>query len=318
MGEPLISVIMPCYNHEKYVEQSIQSVMDQPFQNIELIVIDDGSRDKTPEIIRKLADRYGFYYELQEVNKGICHTLNKAISHARGRYIKFLASDDFLHDQSIQEFVNHMENNPRIDACFGDLVEVDKDGNYVRLLKSGVSKLFQNRFQVNSIVNVSADMAIQVSPMVGTAYIIKKSVLGEFGKFDETQIVEDWDLFLFLVCHSKKISYIPSIAGYWRRIELKDRTVRRDNRRWFLSDFRIITKYKHYVSRRSFEIAIKNIIRFHTSIAVTCNESPAYLLSVSRKYLFIWSLFTDYSFVSRVFGFYREKFLKKLHLKLSR
>ena len=318
MAQPLVSVIMPCYNHEKYVEQSIQSVLDQPYKNIELIVIDDGSRDTTPEIIRKLGDQYGFYYELHGVNKGICHTLNKGISHASGRYIKFLASDDFLHEQSILDFINHMEKDPKIDACFGDLIEVDKEGNDVRLLKSGVSKLFQSRFLVSSIVNVSPDMAIQVSPMIGSAYIIKRSVLSEFGAFDESQIVEDWDLFLFLVCHLKKISYIPSIAGYWRRIELRERPVRRDNKRWFFSDVHIVTKYRHYVSRRSFETAIKNLIRFHASIAITCNESPVYLLRLAKKYLFVWALFADFGFVSRVLGFYREKALTKLHCKVYR
>lgn len=318
MEQPKVTVIMPCYNHEKYVEQAIQSVIDQPYKNIELIVIDDGSRDRTPEMIRKLGDKYGFYYELQAVNKGICHTLNMAISRANGRYIKFLASDDFLHERSILEFVNHMETNPKIDACFGDLIEVDQDGNDVRILKSGVSKLFKKRFLVDSIENISADMAIQVSPMIGSAYIIKRSVLGEFGQFDETQIVEDWDLFLFLVCHLKKIAYIPSIAGYWRRIELNERPVKRDNKKWFLSDFQIITKYKNHVSRRSFEIGLKNIIRFHTSIAICCNESPSYLFRFAKRYLFIWALFAEIGFVSKVFGFYREKALTRLHLKVSR
>ncbi|MHB1605926.1 MAG: glycosyltransferase [Leptospirales bacterium] len=318
MEQPLVSVVMPCYNHEKYVEQSILSVIRQPYKNVELIAIDDGSKDCTPEIVKRLAEKYDFYFELQQTNKGICHTLNKGIGLAKGRYIKFLASDDFLHDQSITEFVAAMENDPKIDACFGDLNEVDKDGNYIRCLKSGVSRLFESKFKVDSIADISPDMAIQVSPMIGSAYMIRKSVLDEFGRFNETLIVEDWDLFMYLVCHSKKISCIPAVAAYYRTIGLAERPVRRDNKRWFLSDFRIITKYKDHVSRKSFEIATKNIVRFHTKIAIECNESPSYLLWHVKKHLFLLSLFKDFKFLTKIFNFYKKSLITTFRSKFQK
>ncbi|MHB8422855.1 MAG: glycosyltransferase [Leptospirales bacterium] len=318
MGQPLISVIMPCYNHEKYVRQSILSVIEQPYKNMELIAIDDASQDHTPEIIKGLAKEYGFYFELQQVNKGICHTLNKGIGLARGRYIKFLASDDFLHGQSIEEFVNHMENNPEIDACFGDLIEVDKEGNQVRSLRSGIQRPFQNKFPVNSVMDISPDMALQVSPIVGPSYIIKKSVLEEFGRFDETQIVEDWDLFLFLVCHSKKISYIPSVAGFYRVFSRKDKPYRRDNKKQFLTDIHIITKYKTHVQKQSFERSIKNLVALYAASSIVCDESPAYFFGFSKKFPFLWSLYMDLGFLHRILNLYREKFLMKLHSGLHR
>ncbi|MHB8544093.1 MAG: glycosyltransferase [Leptospirales bacterium] len=318
MDQPLISVIMPCYNHEKYVEQSILSVIGQPYKNVELIAIDDGSKDQTPEILKGLAQKHGFYHELQETNKGVCHTINKAIGLARGRYIKFLASDDFLHDQSLGEFVNRMENDAKIDVCFGDLIQVDKEGNQVRFLKSGLQSRFQSKFPVNSVVDISPDMAIQVSPIIGPSFLIKKSVLDEFGPFDENQIVEDWDLFLFLVCHSKNISYIPAVAGFYRTFPPQDRPYRRDHKKQFLTDIHIITKYKKNVDRKSFEIAIKNLVRLYVAIAVSSEESPAYFLGYAKKHLSLLSLFTDFKFLKKIFDFYKKTLITNLRSRLHR
>lgn len=318
MEQPLISIIMPCYNHEAYVEQSIQSVIGQPYRNVELIAIDDGSKDRTPEIVEGLAKKYGFYHELHQVNQGVCHTMNKAIGLAKGRYIKFLASDDFLHEQSVWEFVNHMENNPEVDACFGDLLQVNQEGNTVRCLKSGLQTRFTSKFPVNSVIDISADMALQVSPIIGPSFIIKKSVLDEFGRFDESQVVEDWDLFLFLVCRSKKISYIPAVAGFYRTFGPKDRPYRKDYKKQFLTDIHIVTKYKNNVDRKSFETAIKNLVRLYVTISMASDESPAYYLGFVKKFPFIWTLFADFGFLRRILKLYREKLTTKFAAGVDR
>lgn len=307
MEAPLISVIMPCYNHEKYVEQSIRSVISQPFKNLELIAIDDGSQDGTPEIIRRLGEAYGFTFALQKENRGVCHTLNTALDRARGRYIKFLASDDFLHDRSLSDFIAYMEGAPGIEACFGDLVEVDKNGATIGFLKSGIQQPFRQRFPVDDVTEISVDMALQISPILGPSYLFRKSLLKSFGRFDETQIVEDWDLFLHLVSHAKPLAYLPAIAGYYRRFTPQDKPIRRDNRKWFFSDLKTVEKYKDYAAKASFESAIKNIVKLHAAIAVTCGESPLFLLRPAKRYLFLWTLCADGAFLVSILKLYRKK-----------
>lgn len=307
MEKPLISVIVPCYNHEKYVGKSILSVIEQPYKNIELIVIDDGSQDNTAKIVKQLAEKHGFYSEIHKVNQGICRTLNKAIALSKGKYVKFLASDDFIHDQSITEFVNHMESNPDVDVCFGDLIKIDEDGNQVDFLKSGISNSFKKKYLVDNIVDVSGDIAIQSSPIIGPSYVIKKSILDEFGPFDESQIVEDWDLFLFLVCHSKKISYIPAVAGFYRIFSAKKRPYKRSIKKHFLSDIHIVSKYRDYVPAESFNNGIKNLVRHYSLASILLHEeSPAYFLGFVKKFPFLWSFLGDFWFQRQILNAYKK------------
>ena len=319
MGDPLVSIIMPCYNHEKYVGKSILSIINQPYKNIEIIAIDDGSHDSTPKIIKDLSRKYGFYCEIHDTNQGICRTLNKAIGLSSGQYIKFLASDDFIHEQSIVEFVHHFENHPEVDVCFGDLIKIDEDDNQIDFLKSGIPKSFQRKYSVDNVVNISASKAIQASPIIGPSYVIKKSVLNEFGLFDESQLVEDWDLFLFLVCHSKKVSYIPAIAGFYRVFNARNRPFKRSLKKHFLSDIKIVSKYREYVPDESFKTGVKNLVRHYSTISIVeGGESPTYFfLGFVKDFPFLWSLLKDFWFQRQLLKAYKKNLFTKISIFLK-
>lgn len=92
---PLVTVVIPSYNHAQYVGQAIESVMSQTYPNIQLIVVDDGSKDGSREVIGGLAERYGFQAILNEVNRGQSHAFNLAIELAKGEFISLLPSDDW-------------------------------------------------------------------------------------------------------------------------------------------------------------------------------------------------------------------------------
>ena len=95
LDNDLVSVIIPVYNSEKYVEKAICSVIRQAYGNIEIIVIDDGSTDRSSEIIKKLISQNSFirYYQMEK-NSGVAIARNTGIALAKGRYIAFLDSDD--------------------------------------------------------------------------------------------------------------------------------------------------------------------------------------------------------------------------------
>lgn len=96
---PLISILVCNYNYEKYIEESLNSIINQDYDNIEIIVIDDGSKDDSVNIIESYINKnskYKIYLHAEKKNKGICHGRNKAISTAKGEYFLFIDSDDTI------------------------------------------------------------------------------------------------------------------------------------------------------------------------------------------------------------------------------
>lgn len=111
----LVSVIMSAYNHEDYVQQAIKSIINQTYKNIELLVIDDGSKDSTWQKIKEMEDEcrkrfINIHFETKE-NEGVCTTFNKLISMAKGEYIQFIASDDIVKQNIIETYVDFLSNN---------------------------------------------------------------------------------------------------------------------------------------------------------------------------------------------------------------
>ena len=116
----LVSVIIPAYNHEQFVQETILSIIAQTYKNIELIVIDDGSKDNTWNKINELKSdceqRFTrVHFETQE-NRGTCNTLNKLISLTKGDYVYFIASDDLAKPQAIEKQIIAITKNNAIVA----------------------------------------------------------------------------------------------------------------------------------------------------------------------------------------------------------
>ncbi|MEG0901309.1 MAG: glycosyltransferase family A protein, partial [Clostridia bacterium] len=113
-----LMVVIPCYNHESFVQDSIQSVIDQSYQNIELIIIDDGSKDGSVEKIKEMLDlceeRFIRFKFISRENRGISVTLNEAIRWSKGEYWAICSSDDFYHYNKIEKQVTLMHNDKNI------------------------------------------------------------------------------------------------------------------------------------------------------------------------------------------------------------
>lgn len=111
-SQPLVSVIIASYNHEKYIEASIASVAAQTYRNVELLVVDDGSSDGSVELLRGLQAKYGFDLRVQQ-NQGLSRTLNEAIARARGNLIVPFGSDDIMLPQRLEKQVHTCGTSPR-------------------------------------------------------------------------------------------------------------------------------------------------------------------------------------------------------------
>lgn len=158
---PLVSVIVPAYNHQNYVQETLKSIINQTYQNIELIVIDDGSKDATWQKICELKNeckkRFTRVYFATKKNEGTCKTFNKLISLTKGDYIYIIASDDVAKPQAIEKLLQAIEpvdavlavgNNEFIDAA-GKRIGWDKKQNSVPLTKAKY-KTFAEQLKISA------------------------------------------------------------------------------------------------------------------------------------------------------------------------
>jgi glycosyltransferase involved in cell wall biosynthesis len=113
---PLISVIMPVYNAEKYLDEAIQSILNQTFKDFEFVIINDGSTDKSKEIILSYEDERIIYIE-NETNLKLIKTLNKGLVLSKGKYIIRMDADDISLPNRFEKQVNFMEENPLVVVC---------------------------------------------------------------------------------------------------------------------------------------------------------------------------------------------------------
>lgn len=125
---PTVSVLIPSYNHEKFVKECIQSILDQTFQDFEIVITDDGSTDRTVEIIESFDDPRITLFK-HSINKGACIATNNCILNSSGKYISMLSSDDAWYPEKLEVQVRYLDKHPEIAAVFGKVEWIDEESN---------------------------------------------------------------------------------------------------------------------------------------------------------------------------------------------
>jgi Glycosyltransferases involved in cell wall biogenesis len=153
MDDVMVSIIMPVYNAEKYVEEAIKSVIEQTYSNWELVIIDDCSTDSSMKIVHNFKDsRIRIFYN--EKNHGISYSRNRALSMSRGKYIAIMDDDDISMPTRLEKQVIYLETHDEVGVLGGNYDWIDEQGNVVKRI-SGAFKnpryirarlLFQNIF----------------------------------------------------------------------------------------------------------------------------------------------------------------------------
>ena len=119
-----VSIIVPAYNAQKTIGRCIESILNQTYTDFELLVMDDGSKDETPEIIDRYAAKDARIIAVHKPNSGVSDTRNQALDRASGRYIQFLDADDWISPDATRLFVRAMEDNPTCDMVIADFYRV--------------------------------------------------------------------------------------------------------------------------------------------------------------------------------------------------
>lgn len=136
ISKPLVSVVMPAYNAKENIQEAVNSILDQTYSNIELIVIDDGSTDETAKIISSFNDHRVKYYR-NSYNRGLVYTLNRGIKLSKGKYIARMDSDDISLRTRIYKQVEYLEEHKDCIVCgtYAQSFRTDSLGNKIKMSK---------------------------------------------------------------------------------------------------------------------------------------------------------------------------------------
>lgn len=207
--KPLVSVIISCYNHEKYIEECILSVINQDYTDIELLVVDDGSSDSSVEVIRKLEEKYSFYFLAQE-NKGLTKTLNETIAKSKGEYIVPLGSDDVMLPHRITTQIEYIKDKPEVGICGGNIELIDSEGILYPENKQSRDIPFRR-------LNFE-DVFLERKPYVpATTLLIRREALESVGGFDEENRLEDLMIELKITNAGYYIDCLPVVLSKYRK-----------------------------------------------------------------------------------------------------
>lgn len=184
MSQPLVSIIMSVYNTEKYVEQAIQSILDQTHTNLEFIIIDDGSTDRSDEIMRAYTDPR-IVYAPNEGNKKIVYSFNKGLDLAKGDYIVFLGSDDYSIPERLAKQVAFLQQNKEVGFVGSDVRFVNMRGEY----SDNQISYHATPFEVEVIM-------LFKNFFCASAVMFKREAIGDLRFDPEFPVAEDYDLYL--------------------------------------------------------------------------------------------------------------------------
>jgi glycosyltransferase involved in cell wall biosynthesis len=195
---PQISVIIPSYNHGKYIVTAINSVLSQSFEDFELIVIDDGSKDSSPQIIQTIHDPRLIFFA--QKNKGAHEAINRGLSLAKGKYLTILNSDDVFHPLRLEKCREVLENKPEVDLVSSWIEVIGKTGEVLdtkkawhNLLPWDIEDIQHSFLHTNDYVrNLLATNFVATTSNI----FMRSSVFSSIGGMRNLRFAHDWDFLL--------------------------------------------------------------------------------------------------------------------------
>ncbi len=199
---PLISVIIPAFNSEKTIQETIESVLNQTWRNLEIIVVNDGSQDSTLDIVTSIKDPRLKVFSYP--NAGVADSRNRGISQAGSEFISFLDADDLWTTDKLETQLKALQENPQAGVAYSWTDYIDENSQFLR-----------GGFHSTANGDVYAELLKSNFLANGSSVLIRAQALSEVGGFDKSFTpAEDWDMYLrlaaryhFVVVPSPQILY---------------------------------------------------------------------------------------------------------------
>lgn len=281
---PLVSVLMASYNHEQYVEAAVRSVMEQKGVDFELVVIDDGSTDHSPDILEKLQGELGFRY-VHRPNQGLVATMNELLSMARGKYYCSFASDDIMPPDRLKKQSDFLARHVNNVACFGQVKEMDENGHVAAEV---VPLYMKNVPQVSFEQVIVSDRALH-----GCSEMFVTDVVRDLGGYDKRFYFEDMPLYLaILYKYGPQPASADFVCCYYR---VHGENMHGDHGRMYREILRLLELYKghklyrtacrRWKARWFSTLAYKDRGEAFRKLPELASLSPAFLLRLPKLFI---------------------------------
>lgn len=259
MKKPLVSVCIPAYNSAIYIKKTMESVLSQKYENIELVVVDDCSRDNTVEVVRSVDDPRVRLVQNTD-NLGMTGNWNKCLAEAKGDYIKLICADDILYEDSIKKELSALLKHPEVTLVMSDTALIDENGErtgcFKRYPRSGLlegKKVAKRALIFKSFFGAPCNT------------LFPRSSYEKAGGFDpDFPYILDFDMWLRMACLGKIYVIHEELNGFRVRNDSNTGNLINDDRKTYNDEHRRLLK-KHnalgVVHLNKFELWASMMIR---------------------------------------------------------
>jgi alpha-1,3-rhamnosyltransferase len=231
---PLVTAVIPVYNHERYVVESIRSIVRQSYPNIELIIINDGSKDRSHEMVLTLVEeckgRFTRFEYINRENRGLSATLNQALGMTQGKYFSALASDDVALPNKFRWLVEALElGGEGCAAAFGNAEFIDGDGRTVYLDVAGKTQEAENDKTYSTFLDYytrerdfdyrtefgSYRTLLGGNYLPAMSHMLRTDCVRGVDGWTAGNVLEDWEMWL-KISKQKKLLYVNKAVALYR------------------------------------------------------------------------------------------------------
>lgn len=209
---PLVSVLLLCYNQERYIREALVSALEQEYENLQVVVTDDASQDGTQKIILEIAHDYPtdrLTVFLNPTNVGVTGNCNAGLQHCKGELISFLGGDDVFMPDKVSRQVAWFKENPGMVLCGHDVELIDEEGNVTNSRFGKMGEFFSGK-GAGGIIRAG-------TPFASVSVMLKRSRIPSYGFHPAIPMVSDWKLWIDVIGSDGCYGHIDGKWAKYRR-----------------------------------------------------------------------------------------------------
>ncbi len=210
-----ISIIIPVFNTSTYLKQCVQSILQQDFKDYEIILVNDGSTDSSANICNYYSERYNFITTIHKSNGGLSDARNKGLKCAKGDFVLFIDSDDYIEANSLSAINASIEENENVDVIFLEAIKVYSDNKKVPLGDGYKKEHIYKKSREEVLVHLSK---LSKFPASACTKLVRRTLLVDNKiYFKKGLLSEDVDWTIRLLMYAKSFNYCPNLYYYYRQ-----------------------------------------------------------------------------------------------------